>query len=184
MASPLIQPHGSRPQTDLLAFFSKTRRGERGAALVISLIMLVFMSILGAVALNTSNSELGISGNYRLSQSSFYAADRAVEYIMRNNTILYSSPGDVFDLNQSPYKDDLNAGGTRLHDRSVNEVRNTGVGQPPRRLTQFTTGSYGAVYYRLMVTGAGPNDRSLTRVDSMQVRIFKSSDHAGDGGEG
>jgi Tfp pilus assembly protein PilX len=52
---------------------------ERGAALIIVLIMLVLLAILGASMLATSTSDLKIAGNYRNSEEAFYTADSAME---------------------------------------------------------------------------------------------------------
>lgn len=53
---------------------------QRGTALVLSLVMLTILSLLGALALNTSDTELGISANHRANVETFCAAERAVEY--------------------------------------------------------------------------------------------------------
>jgi type IV pilus assembly protein PilX len=54
--------------------------GQSGMILVLAMSMLFIMSIIGVMALNTSSTEIGISGNHKSSQEAFYAADRAVEY--------------------------------------------------------------------------------------------------------
>lgn len=61
--------------------------GQRGMALVLTLVMLTLVTILGALALSTSTTEIGISGNYRASQEAFYAVERAVEYAMTSEYI-------------------------------------------------------------------------------------------------
>jgi len=60
--------------------FRRILADQRGTALVLSLIMLVVLSLLGALALNTSDTELGISGNHRANVEAFCVAERAVEY--------------------------------------------------------------------------------------------------------
>ena len=45
--------------------------GENGMALVLTLVMLTIMSLLGVLALSSSSTEVGISGNYRSSQQAF-----------------------------------------------------------------------------------------------------------------
>jgi hypothetical protein len=52
---------------------------ERGAALIIVLVMLLLLSILGVSMLATSTSELKIAGNYRNNEEAFYTAEAALE---------------------------------------------------------------------------------------------------------
>lgn len=80
---------------------------EKGVALVLAMIMLVLMSILGALALSTSTTEIAISGNYRNSQDAFYAADSAVEYAATNGAIYTAIGTGTINLNNAPYKDNI-----------------------------------------------------------------------------
>lgn len=57
---------------------------ERGSALIIAILLLAIMSILGVVTMNTTTTEIQLSGNYRNLESSFYVADRTLEYAMRS----------------------------------------------------------------------------------------------------
>jgi hypothetical protein len=52
---------------------------ERGFILVVALMMLVILSLLGFFALNTTDYELQISGNDKISKHSFYMADGGVQ---------------------------------------------------------------------------------------------------------
>ena len=58
---------------------------ERGAILIIVLVMLVLLSILGATVFTTTTAELGMSATYRRSQEIFTEADAAIEYVMTND---------------------------------------------------------------------------------------------------
>ena len=64
------QPCGVMPRCD----------GERGAALIVVLAMLLLLSILGATMLASTTSDLKIAGNYRNSLEAFYTADAAVSF--------------------------------------------------------------------------------------------------------
>lgn len=67
---------------------SQTRLGnERGAALLIVLVMLLLLTILGATLFTSSTTEIKIAGNFRNSLDAFIAADEAVEYAMTEGTI-------------------------------------------------------------------------------------------------
>lgn len=63
---------------------------ERGAALLIVLVMLLLLTILGATLFTSSTTEIKIAGNYRNSMETFFAADAAVEYAMTESTIYTS----------------------------------------------------------------------------------------------
>lgn len=53
---------------------------QRGIALIMAIGLLAVMSVLAAMLLNTSMSEIQLSGNYRTQQEAFYAAERAIAY--------------------------------------------------------------------------------------------------------
>lgn len=60
---------------------------ERGAALIIVLVMLVLLSILGATVLTSSTSELSIAGNFKVAQETFFSADAALEFAQLNDDL-------------------------------------------------------------------------------------------------
>jgi hypothetical protein len=76
----------------------RRNRSERGVALVVSLLLAVALSAIGASLLMMSNTETYASMNYRMMSQARYGAEagvlRAVNHLM--NT--YSSPGTVNDL--------------------------------------------------------------------------------------
>ena len=55
-------------------------KNERGMALVLALVMLLLLSILGAFALSTTNTEMRIVGNYHNTNEAFFCADAGIEY--------------------------------------------------------------------------------------------------------
>lgn len=63
---------------------------ERGMALVIALVMLVLLTMLGAWALDTSSTDLRISGNSKTTQIAYYAAEAGVGYAS-NRVVLENS---------------------------------------------------------------------------------------------
>lgn len=153
----------------------KILRQERGFALILALAMLALLSILGAMVLTTSRTEVGISGNFRTAQQAFFAADRAVEYAMGNAAVV-SSVADV-NLNDDPHAGNLAFGGTRLDPDATNFVRNLGPDELPDKLAdRFGREKFGGNYYVISVTGNGPNGRSTTRIEAQQVRIFQKDD--------
>lgn len=58
--------------------------GERGAALITSLIILTLLTLLGIAATNTSILETMISSSERTHAEAFYAAEAGIEHLRRN----------------------------------------------------------------------------------------------------
>ncbi len=54
---------------------------EDGTALLVAMIMLLLVTIIGFAAITTSSIEIQISGNQRLTSTSLYAAEAAIESI-------------------------------------------------------------------------------------------------------
>ncbi len=61
---------------------SRNSREEKGAALVISMLLLLVATLLGISALNTSTYEIRISANERASVQAFYAAEAGINEFM------------------------------------------------------------------------------------------------------
>ncbi len=56
------------------------RREESGVTLVITLMILLVLTLIGAAALMTSSVDLRITGNERVQKQAFYAADAGLHY--------------------------------------------------------------------------------------------------------
>lgn len=154
------------------------RRGERGMVLAFVLIMLAVMTIIGVLALSTSTTELGISGNLWTQQQAYRVAERAIEYSMTNQDIyLNIGSGTIALTNGNPAVDtafeaDIKAGtNARLREQAgdVNEVRFLNSGPlPPGSGSDPTI--FQARYYAVSATGEGPG-RANARIESQFVRV-------------
>jgi hypothetical protein len=74
---------------------------ERGAALILVMVMLVMLTFIGLAALSTSSTEMFLSANYRRSHEAFEAAEGAMDYMMvdnRNFIVPASGPGNLVSL--------------------------------------------------------------------------------------
>lgn len=143
------------------------QRGERGTILILTLVMLTVMSLLGVLALNTSDTELRISSNYRAQQEAFYAADRTIEYAMTNPDI-YNSIGmgeEPLDAHASA----LAAGMGGLKTGAGNKVKYLSAGALPPG-SGSDPSYFQARYYLIQVTGEGPNG-STSRIAAQVARI-------------
>jgi len=169
-ASESLKPAASR-HTNPLTHLSN----QRGIALILALGMLVILSLLGAMALSVSTTDIQISGNLKNSQNSFYAAESAVEYAMGNEDILQST--GTTDLNDVAHTANLSMGGTKLAPDANNLVVSLGAGELPDSLSsRFGREKFGGAYYTISVTGVGVNERSQTKIEAEQVRVYQKDD--------
>jgi hypothetical protein len=129
------------------------------------------MSILGAMALTNSTSELGISSNFRSAQDSFYGAERAVEYAMTAEAIYNSigtgnRPLDGYNaailVGSGAKKSGLKVG-------AGSEVRYLTAGALPPGSGSDPT-YFQSRYYVISVTGEGPKN-ATTRIEAQVARI-------------
>jgi hypothetical protein len=139
---------------------------EKGTVLVLALGVLVVMSILGALVLSATQTESGISGNYRTAQLAFHAADRTIEYAMVDATIYTTliTVDSVFDLTQ--VAGNIDTENSRL---SAGEVIFTSSGSLPPGSGSDPT-YFQSRYYVIDVTAEGPN-RASSRVEAQVARI-------------
>ncbi len=54
---------------------------ERGAALIVALLLMVAVTVLGTGGMITSSTDIQISGNYKTSQEIFYGAEGGIEMV-------------------------------------------------------------------------------------------------------
>ncbi len=80
---------------------------EKGAALVIALMMMIMLTLVGLGSIFTSTFEVKLSGNKRGSTNAFYAADSGVQVIMANIEN-FDLPGKYEDNQYDPFTDPAN----------------------------------------------------------------------------
>lgn len=147
------------------------QKGQRGFVLILALVMLTILSLLGAMSLSTTNTELGISGNYRTSKESFFAAQRAVEYAETNGDIYTAIGTGTVDLNG--YAADIAEGSgvkeSGLDTDVTNQVNWVSTGPlPPGNGSDPTY--FESRYYTITVTAKGP-DNSKAQVEARVARV-------------
>jgi type IV pilus assembly protein PilX len=148
---------------------------QRGVALILALSMLVILSLLGALALSVSTTDIKLSGNLKNQQNAFFAAEAAVEYAMGNVDIVQST--GTTDLNSGDHPSRLSMGGTKLDPNTTNQVDSLGAGELPDSLAdRFGREKFGGAYYTISVTGLGVNERSQARIEAERVRIYQKDD--------
>lgn len=58
----------------------KRMNNQKGFALILTMVMLAVLSTLGVMVLNSTDTELAITGNYRMSTDAFIGTELGVEY--------------------------------------------------------------------------------------------------------
>ena len=161
--------------TKLSAYRLRLQR-EDGMALIFTISMLAIVSLLGAIAISVSQSEIGIATNYRCANEAFFAAERAVEYVVGNTDITFSTTET--DLDASPHRTNLTVGKTGLVVGAGNKVTPLGIGDLPSSIADSFGTDFGAYYFCISVTGSGPNDRAAVELEAEKVRVFHREDEA------
>lgn len=148
----------------------KPLANERGVALLLALAMLAIMTVIGVFALDTSTTEVQISGNYRTSQDAFFGADRAAMFALGHANFEYLQPNP-----SDPNDPDLKTKNTRLihsfgtGDQTGSKIVAAGSSYTTLKNgtvecifegTEVGAGMGGAIkvgYYLINATVAGPN---------------------------
>ena len=133
---------------------------QRGTALILALTMLVVMSLVGLLALSTSDTELRISGNFLTSRAAFYAADRAVAYAGANADI-FTSTGTVNLFTDGAHLANIQIGNSGLDNDPARSSTATFLTTGPPPVSAKTgegsdAGVFEARYFLVEVNGVAP----------------------------
>jgi len=142
---------------------------ERGIALILALIMLAIMSLLGALAMTTTDSELAITTNVRAANDAFLAADRASEFAMSNGAVISAVGSGSLDLDA--YASDLVSGKGRLDTDEDNTITFLSAGALPIGVEYDPTYFEGRSY-SIDVHGAVEGHPAISRIQTQFVRVF------------
>lgn len=142
---------------------------ERGFALILTMVMLATLSILGVTVLNTTNTELAITGNSRADSDAFVAAELATEYAQIK---VIDTPDDIdsgTNYNLITDDDDIAAilpPGIELVATGRNEIDHFTGQEPVTMLTDFSTDAYQNNIYRTSIDSS-----STTEGDAAYYRV-------------
>lgn len=123
-------------------------RQDRGASLIMALLILLILTLIGISAISTTNFEVNIAGNERLYNEAFYAADAGIDYFYSisrsflpggDREYLVIPPNTAGILNSTD--EGLDLGNGRFHIRWVVLRREMG---PPEKI-EFRVTSEGIV---------------------------------------
>lgn len=171
-----------RIPTDKLATWVPLLGNQRGMALIIAISLLAVMSVLASMLLNTSTSEIQLSGNYRTQQEAFYAAERAIEYayvkvaIGETEVDLYNdtdttNPGNPLHRSRI----DLPVGNqvSGLDPTAINRVQFIGTNPPPPGSGSDASAFQTSRNYMVQATGKFPVSAANGSRTSMQSQVVK-----------
>jgi type II secretory pathway pseudopilin PulG len=70
---------------------------EKGASLVIALMILLILTLIGISALQTTTHEVNIAGNERLYNRAFYTSDAGIDYFFSQSGSYILTPNTMLD---------------------------------------------------------------------------------------
>lgn len=152
---------------------------EKGSALLIAMIMLVVLFIIGTATMNTSTTEVMISGNYRTMKEAFYNTEGPLEYAWRQ-TDIYSTIGKTIGSTLAiPLAADnttsLFLGKNVFSSMTSGNVTLRRIGNPPRGNEGTDTSKYDGYYYIVDVTGSGPANAESHQISEVVLLMPKDS---------
>ena len=141
-------------------------RGENGAVLIVSLVILLVMTVLGVAASSSANIELRMAGNNERINSTLQAAESAVEATINNINLLGQALNSTTAINQSiRLNSDYDAANQPVE--SVAEISYLGQGS----MDGFSLGinQNNFVAHNFEVKGTGSMQDNVTSITSQGV---------------
>jgi hypothetical protein len=149
---------------------NKHVKNQRGASIVIVLMILALLTILGTAAITTSNTELQTSSSEEIYKMAFFASETGITYV-RQNPDLYHVNNITEDTSLS-FPD--TADDTVKYDLGALQSFNGTTGylgfSPVPRGAGYEAGTYKAYDYRIISEGFGPRNSKI-RIEAGFYRI-------------
>lgn len=137
---------------------SQRRRNQRGAALVVGMILLMVLTLLAISGMNTATLELQMAGNGQYGQNAFQAAETGIEVAMQ--TGVYTTGAEtLLDSTEDKFKtvmrhNDLN-GATDIPEGGYS----MGVGK-----------GFKAYHFEVTSTGTSERGATSTHIQSFYIK--------------
>ena len=149
---------------------NKHVKNQRGASIVIVIMILALLTILGTAAIKTSNTELQTSSSEEIYKMAFFSAETGITYV-RQNPDLYHVDNITVDESIS-FPD--TADDTVKYDLGSLQSFNGTTGylgfSPVPRGAGYEAGDYKAHDYRIISEGFGPRNSKI-RIEAGFYRI-------------
>lgn len=133
---------------------TRFRFAERGAALVVGMVLLVILTLLAISGMNTSTTELFMAGNEMYQENAFQAAETGIERTMATSTF---NPG-VLPPAEPPVVTLANG------DAYAAAVQPRGSSPPP---PGYTLGEFSAEHFDIESTGTSQRNATSTHTQGL-----------------
>jgi hypothetical protein len=154
--------------------------GEKGAALVVALLVMVICALLGATSILTSNTDIQIAVNERVYHEALMNADAGVQWLRTQNLDDMSS----FTLSQkrSTNSSVQSAGAARGIRFAIPTLEDHGVdGWPVFLWLDQSPDGGGARVYRVLSRGTDRNGRGVVTIEA-EIRMAPAAGEVDQGG--
>jgi Tfp pilus assembly protein PilX len=129
------------------------RRDERGAALVVGLVLLLVLTVLGVSGMNTATLELVMANNTQSQQLAFQAAETGIDLAVGNGTYMTNAPTNFLS---GPARSQM----TCITTTPVPDIAFS-IGAP--------SGSAQAYHFDVVAVGTGPRQSTSTHNQSFYI---------------
>ncbi len=138
----------------------RPRGGQRGAVLVVGLILLMVLTVLGISSMNTATLELVMAGNAQYHQQAFQAAETGIDISIAQRNFNTAAPAVVPVTNYGGGYYSTEAASTFMENTPVpNDAFSMGV----------STGSVQAFHFDVVAIGRGPGNAVSTHNQSFYI---------------
>jgi type IV pilus assembly protein PilX len=133
---------------------ARTSTGQRGAALVVGMVLLLVLTLLAISGMNTATTELFMAGNEKYQENAFQAAETGIE-----RTIATAVFNPAAAPNPSPAPVDLG------DDNSYTAIVLPRGSSPPP--PGYTIGTFGAEHFVIQSTGNSLRNATSTHMQGL-----------------
>jgi type IV pilus assembly protein PilX len=138
---------------------SASRASQRGAALVVGLLLLLVLTLLAISGMNSATLELVMAGNTQYQQNAFQSAENGIEQSIRDNAFNPSAAAET----RAP---------TGQHFSAVTTPQMGGAAQPA--IFGSTWNSFSSFHFEIESTGS--SERSATALNRQGVAVIAPLD--------
>ena len=136
--------------------------GQRGAVLVMGLVLLMVLTILGVSGMNTATLELAMAGNAQFHQEAFQAAETGINISIARRNFNTLAPAI---LPVTPL-----GGGTAYRTQAVaTYMGDTPIPSGAAFSIGMNTGAVAAYHFDVVALGQGPRNAASTHTQSFYV---------------
>lgn len=141
------------------------RTPQRGAALVVGLVLLVILTLLAISGMNTATVELTMAGNEQYQSRAFQAAETGIERVITTGAFVPTAETNREELIDTPAPDELD-------DRYSATTRPRGSSTAP---PGYSVGEFNAEHFEIESTGTSLRNASSTSVQGLYLVVPSGS---------